>query len=448
MRTLKGIMINGEWLGDRVIINDLFRSICEISPSIMQEFVKLINSIDKLDEVVSIENFSFSNKNAINIGFKNQNTQGLATLLFKKENGILFFEDKSVEFFDGNDNCKAAAEKKDAKKVDEVSIFRKEEDISENNTNEIIEDVSENVSNAEIDELAEEHNEEKEAEMEEFEKLDEVSNMTDDDVDENTEFTIQNDCSGIISDLTNRLVNVPLHPIKVVIANSANSCEKQQEENLVEVDDVDKVEELTSEENSIEEANETQENTLENVQEDMQGNSIDVPNSIENIEELVLEDSKITAQETTRITDKISEEATTISGEIIEDDIKLSINDVQQINEMPETNCEEIEDCLSDFYNVTKTIEETDEVANDNVAMQAVLNEMLYLREELNKMKEESQKYSFAPQPNNKNNIEDEDADFRIMGDGERINASIVDEDLFIAGDKLYRWGDTLYLEG
>ena len=46
-----------------------------------------------------------------------------------------------------------------------------------------------------------------------------------------------------------------------------------------------------------------------------------------------------------------------------------------------------------------------------------------------------------------KNNIEDEDADFRIMGSEERINASILDEELFVAGDKLYKWGDTLYLD-
>ena len=46
-----------------------------------------------------------------------------------------------------------------------------------------------------------------------------------------------------------------------------------------------------------------------------------------------------------------------------------------------------------------------------------------------------------------KNNIEDEDADFRIMSSEERINASILDKELFIAGDKLYKWGDTLYLD-
>ena len=33
------------------------------------------------------------------------------------------------------------------------------------------------------------------------------------------------------------------------------------------------------------------------------------------------------------------------------------------------------------------------------------------------------------------------------MADGTRINASILDEDLFIAGNKLYRWGETLYLD-
>ena len=43
-----------------------------------------------------------------------------------------------------------------------------------------------------------------------------------------------------------------------------------------------------------------------------------------------------------------------------------------------------------------------------------------------------------------KNNIED--TNFRILGSKEHVVANILDEDLFVAGDKLYRWGDTLYL--
>ena len=112
-------------------------------------------------------------------------------------------------------------------------------------------------------------------------------------------------------------------------------------------------------------------------------------------------------------------------------------------------NEEEIENCLSDFYDTTNFVrEETAEnLVNDNIVVQAVMAEMLSLREELNKIKEETQKSPIISLSGKRNYVDDEDADFRIMGDGERVNASVLDEDLFIAGDKLYRWGDTLYLE-
>ena len=130
MRTLKGIMINGEWLGAKVLINSLFRTICNISPLIMQEFIKLINDIERLDEVVTIENFSFSsNKNSINIDFKNQKMKGLATLSFKKENGILFLNDKFVEIFDENKGVE-----QNNVQMDEISeshsYIKNEEDVS------------------------------------------------------------------------------------------------------------------------------------------------------------------------------------------------------------------------------------------------------------------------------------------------------------------------------
>ena len=50
----------------------------------------------------------------------------------------------------------------------------------------------------------------------------------------------------------------------------------------------------------------------------------------------------------------------------------------------------------------------------------------------------------FGKKEKMKNNIED--TNFRILGSEEHVVANILDEDLFVAGDKLYRWGDTLYL--
>ena len=42
--------------------------------------------------------------------------------------------------------------------------------------------------------------------------------------------------------------------------------------------------------------------------------------------------------------------------------------------------------------------------------------------------------------------ISDEDADFKILSTDEKINAAILDSDSFFAGEKIYKWGDTLYL--
>ena len=51
----------------------------------------------------------------------------------------------------------------------------------------------------------------------------------------------------------------------------------------------------------------------------------------------------------------------------------------------------------------------------------------------------------FGKKEKMKNNIED--TNFRILGSEEHVVANILDEDLFVAGDKLYRWGDTLYFD-
>ena len=67
MRKFKGIMINGEWLGDRVIINGVFRAICAISPKIMSEFVHLINKLDESLSQFTVTSFEFSNTDGINL---------------------------------------------------------------------------------------------------------------------------------------------------------------------------------------------------------------------------------------------------------------------------------------------------------------------------------------------------------------------------------------------
>ena len=125
----------------------------------------------------------------------------------------------------------------------------------------------------------------------------------------------------------------------------------------------------------------------------------------------------------------------------------------EQNDENTDINEDEIQECLAGFYEAPKNdeIEEICAQNPDNIVMQAMLNEMLVLKEELNKLKEEPQKpdvASFWGDNEKKSNyIDDSEADFRIMGSEKRVNASILDEEMFVAGDKLYKWGDMLYLE-
>ena len=86
MRKLNGITINGEYLGNSVVINGMFRAICTISPVIMRDFVAIINKIDKLDDAVKIRNFNCG-FDSIDIEFENSASKGIASLYFKLQNG-------------------------------------------------------------------------------------------------------------------------------------------------------------------------------------------------------------------------------------------------------------------------------------------------------------------------------------------------------------------------
>lgn len=87
MKNLTGITLNGEWLGNNVLINGMFRSICTISPKVMQEFIHIINGIDELDDAVAIQNYNCKDKNSIDIEFANKDISGLASLYFAMNDG-------------------------------------------------------------------------------------------------------------------------------------------------------------------------------------------------------------------------------------------------------------------------------------------------------------------------------------------------------------------------
>ena len=104
MRKLNGITINGEYLGNSVVINGMFRAICTISPVIMRNFVQMLNKIGTLDKAVKINNFHCGHDN-IDIEFENDNSKGNASLSFKLEDGEPILTESKLKINDDEYNC-------------------------------------------------------------------------------------------------------------------------------------------------------------------------------------------------------------------------------------------------------------------------------------------------------------------------------------------------------
>ena len=86
MRKLNGITIDGEFLGNSVVINGMFRAICTISPIVMRDFVYIINRVEQIDEAVKINTFNCPDTSSIDIEFSNSQTEGYATLFYTLQN--------------------------------------------------------------------------------------------------------------------------------------------------------------------------------------------------------------------------------------------------------------------------------------------------------------------------------------------------------------------------
>ena len=100
MKRQKGIIINGEWLGNNVCINGLFNVLCSIAPFAMQDFIHIINKIENLIEIVEIKKFSFPNQDSIEIEFANSQYSGLVGLYYHLYKGYPVLTDTKLEFCD------------------------------------------------------------------------------------------------------------------------------------------------------------------------------------------------------------------------------------------------------------------------------------------------------------------------------------------------------------
>ena len=481
MRKLKGIIINGEWLGENVVINGMFRTISSMAPFVMLEFVKLINQIDKLDEAVTIKKFNFLDNNSIEIEFTNSQIDGLADLYFHLHNGIPELTDKNLTFFAPNSPVK------------EVISKENEEECIAKDVKEIIEKLP--TTDKKQDDVVYDAEISKEADVKEIKN---ETCLSEEKIEENPEDTIadlyeekiqperikqevvsaentsealkktQNAISMLVNDLAKNAQNIPPVQIQVLQAPAQQlpteqvPTEQKNSEPLIQTISQAVVQENIETRNEIEEHEENISNNLaesfttepkfkkedciiESAFENESENAT-TADEIEAIEETFAENNNVNTMESKDV------ETIDFKEEVIE---ALKEQPTEESNEElnSNTNEEEIQECLAGFYEKSKTneIEEICAQNPDSIVMQAMLNEMLVLKEELNKLKEEPQKTdvtSFWSDNDKKGNyIDDDDADFRIMGSEKRINASILDEDMFIAGNKLYKWGDMLYLE-
>lgn len=457
MRKLKGITINGEWLGDNIIINANFRAICNFAPFVIQEFAKLINSIDNLDNAVTVNNYYFPDNNTINIEFSNNSFSGLAHLCFHLLNGLPETVSKNLTVYTKNSDTKNNDLKEIAdENVKNIEAITVDEDI----------EVSKEIYPTQHDE-SEKNCDKTLTEPDLAENLTEmIENRADDcqkdktTVNHDSSIDTENAISVMLEDLAAEAPALAL--VQIQIINTTQEPVKAQ--NIIQNEPVTQKEstKITAankdddidDKNSIQTANvEIQKkeaelitsNSLRNIT-DKEPEDFSNKNSKEKFINKLQYNSNLEQKEQTDVIDNNNEFSDTNQNMITADN-KAEIKELQKCEEEEE---EEIQNCLADFYESTliPTVEPIKLNCVDNIAMQAMLNEMSVLREELNRLKNEKVTYEdlFGQKEKMKNNIDDEDADFKIMGSEERVNASILDEELFVAGNRLYKWGDTLYL--
>ena len=487
MKKLKGITINGEWLGDNIIINANFRAICNLAPFVMQEFAKLVNSIDKLDSAVAINSFYFPDNNTVDIEFSTNSFSGLANLCFHLQHGLPKLANRSLTIYTDNLEKEAEASEENLDKIPE----NQEVEIA----NEYVEDIEKEDNIYEIP--SEETNEYSNKVLTELEKTEDATETTEftDATETETTVSVENETisdkdtpvntqdavSMMVKDLAAKSPSLAPKQIQVIQTAPLDTPKAEeikqdlvtQEEVMNETETEDKLTTAATEEEvsesiaNIEIKNEeaelqNSENIDNSINKKTEDNSIEDTND-EISSELELNSkpenctNNATIEDKNEILEKDNNENISLDTQLeteleVAQDENIIENGIETKGpEISEEQKEEIQDCLSEFYASTPspTIEQIELKGADNLAMQAMLNEMFILRDELNKLKNEKVTYEdiFGKKEKMKNNIEDEDADFRIMGSEERVNASILDEELFVAGDKLYKWGDTLYLD-
>lgn len=489
MRKLKGITINGEWLGDNVVINANFRAICNIAPFVMQEFAKLVNSINELDSAVAINNFYFPDNNTVDIEFSNKEFEGRANLNFRLNAGVPELVDRKLTIY--------TDENFDATAIENDVLNESENLVSDKISADVVENAvtTENAETAQIEEqqddedlageeiaedeeiLAPIEEVEENTEVAEVQEISEIAetaeNPTTDEVDDK-EDKIRVDGRVLAQALTEAVKNLPLTN-NVEKPNELEKSETQQyneqssfdQENIqdfnVPIENAIKANENNDDSQISEKQQYCKEENFEPTQpstaaqtpvafNDEVEQDISIASETQN-DETNSNNSSFDIEENEQEALSQAEQAEMADAQEIlaenEEEVEESLeNDIEQ-EELTKEQEEEIQDCLADFYDNVVPETSSSDIEVDTSTVQSLLDEITNLKEELSK-KEDAKEPTIDEILDSiakKNNCcNDTYLDFSIMSSDERIDANAVNKELFIAGDKLYKWGETLYL--
>ena len=204
----------------------------------MQEFAKLVNSIEKLESAVTINSFYFPDNNTVDIEFSNNNFSGLANLCFHLQNGLPELVNRSLTVYTEELKTTEEGDFKDSEEIfDKISENQEVETINEyhyasQEADEIDEtDVDETIKNSEEilpkSELAEESSETIKKEAPSYKE---------NEIDLNTKINTQDAISMMVEDLTAKAP--ALAPIQIQVVQAAQEpLETQQTENVAQETD-------------------------------------------------------------------------------------------------------------------------------------------------------------------------------------------------------------------
>lgn len=442
MRKLKGIIINGEYLGNKVAYNGLFRTICNISPIIMLEFIKLVSQYGTLYSPIEIKGFDLPEAYRIIIKFENKKYRGYADLSFVIQNGKLILSESDV--------C-----------VESIMPTRK--NIEPEPVQEIVLEESEPVVEEEIEPIIEvpliEDMVEEPVEQEPI--IEEV-------IEPAIEEVVEEKAAPVPEPKPEKIViEIPEYsedPVLDELLTNANVVEEIEEEPAPVKEDVVN----TPEPAAIEE---TKAEPVQNLPEPPQNEEIEEEiTAVQEAEpeillEPVIEEAKIAVTAEPEVFQEAAvEEPELIEEEIIEEILESKEEPIIEpeavkIQEKPVENTEIAEEEYKKIEYTPDTQNNLQDILENiiaqNITPEVVVKKVAAPREHVKPQKTGQQKKAAPKSPLQEYlnaieviaAVEKKAPQFKILQNGKRMDVKVIDENCFVVGETIYRWGDILYLK-